>query len=666
VQIRALASRLATLFLIVSLTSFPTSPSAQAQGVATADDAIRQAVANAKGAGPDTLIIRVIGERTGWVYASATVPATTDEDAPIVTYVLAHENRNGWFAELRYTDAFNQLLQQAPADFPNANVRSALNGISLAGDGSADLSFPFPVGETWRFNGPHPNGAGRPWSSLDFYRPASGGFAWNAPILAMRGGVVDLPCANMVVIDHGDGWSTYYYHVINMTVADGQTVSRGQQVGGTSDQFNCGGAANGPHSHIWMTWQGTEVVIAGKDIGGWTVSNGAVPYGGCLTREAVVRCAEAYATITNDGTSGSFGSLSISPARSTVNNWITWSLDQLPANSTGEIRWQRLSGSTIVIDTFLTSGSGSASGQFRVPATPGGPNQLISFVVGSIIRSTTFEVAPRIKVNTSPGQRGAQVDVSLRGYAKNEVVRIRWYRPGGAWVQLGTVTTSNTGSANLWVTVPGWAPDGANSVRGDGTTFRQQTNVVMINGGDPVQTAEISETPIPTSEASPSAETPAASPTQLVIDHSALPTDPTTVGPVVPSWTLDPASGTLIATTDLGSLMVPTTIGWLVTDPACTQLTRLETSADGLTWGAIDLPSAPVPGVWQTVTGGEPAQFVRWVTDSADPALANICLAEFAVWAIPAEPISTETPIAPTPDAETGTPVPASDSSGEG
>jgi hypothetical protein len=66
------------------------------------------------------------------------------------------------------------------------------------------------------------------------------------------------------------------------------------------------------------------------------------------------------------------------------------------------------------------------------------------------------------------------------------------------------------------------------------------------------------------------------------------------------------------------------------------------------------------------VTGGEPAQFVRWVTDSADPALANICLAEFAVWAIPAEPISTETPIAPTPDAETGTPVPASDSSGEG
>jgi len=71
------------------------------------------------------------------------------------------------------------------------------------------------------------------------------------------------------------------------------------------------------------------------------------------------------------------------------------------------------------------------------------------------------------------------VNVSLRGYGKKEVVRIRW-KVNGSWVTVATVTTSNTGSANVTVQVPANANVGQNSVRGDGTIFRQQTNAVTV------------------------------------------------------------------------------------------------------------------------------------------------------------------------------------------
>jgi hypothetical protein len=50
----------------------------------------------------------------------------------------------------------------------------------------------------------------------------------------------------------------------------------------------------------------------------------------------------------------------------------------------------------------------------------------------------------------------------------------------GSWVTVATITTSNTGSANVIVTVPANATLGQNSVRGDGAVFRQQTNAVTV------------------------------------------------------------------------------------------------------------------------------------------------------------------------------------------
>jgi hypothetical protein len=205
-------------------------------------------------------------------------------------------------------------------------------------------------------------------------------------------------------------------------------------------------------------------------------------------------------------------SASISPIRSTVNNWIIYSLTDFPPNSTVSITWTRLSGGTIDLGTAQTDAAGSVTGQIRVPATPGGPNQTITFAAGTIRATATFEVAARIKVNTQPGIRGEQVDVSLRGYGRQETVRIRWYNPAGQWVDVAQVVTSNTGSANVPVTVPAFAPDGLNSVRGDGTQFRQQTNVVQIIG-EPIDDPTPTPTATVTSTAEPTAtETPVLTP----------------------------------------------------------------------------------------------------------------------------------------------------------
>jgi hypothetical protein len=202
---------------------------------------------------------------------------------------------------------------------------------------------------------------------------------------------------------------------------------------------------------------------------------------------------------------------------------VTYNVSGFPANTPLAITWRRLSGSTIDIATAQTNGAGAASGRFRVPATPGGPNQQIIFKAGSVSKTVLFEVAPRIKVNTDPAIRGQVADVSLRGYDKKETVRIRWLN-GNTWVQVATVVTSNTGSANVDVVVPAWAPTGLNSVRGDGTVNRQQTNVVNVEGDVSAATPGASVTASVTATAT-ATETMTAEPAETAVTETATATE---------------------------------------------------------------------------------------------------------------------------------------------
>ncbi|MGH2562470.1 MAG: N-acetylmuramoyl-L-alanine amidase [Thermomicrobiales bacterium] len=236
-----------------------------------------------------------------------------------------------------------------------------------------------------------------------------------------------------------------------------------------------------------------------------------------------------------------------SPTRGTVNTSVDYQISGFPANAAVAIEWRRMSGSMIDIDTVQLNPTGAASGQFRVPSTPGGNDQLIRFSAGALRAEAFYDVAPRIKIVPGIASRGSSVDVSLRGFGKKETVRIRWRR-GSGWVELDRIVTSNTGSTNVDIEVPDWAPDGINPIRGDGTTFRAQTNAFTVSGGA-FQSAEGTPSPSATPTTTPDALTP--TPTEPTATFEPPAETPTTEPTVSPSATAEPSpTATATATPD--------------------------------------------------------------------------------------------------------------------
>jgi subtilisin family serine protease len=186
----------------------------------------------------------------------------------------------------------------------------------------------------------------------------------------------------------------------------------------------------------------------------------------------------------------------LSTTRTTVNVRVTATVTGYPASAPVQILWKGTS-----VGSFKTDARGTGSGDFKVPATPMGfyPVALVS---GSTSLTTQFEVVPRIKLTPAKAAPGDTIDVSLRGYRKKETVRIRW-KQGSSWVELTRVLTSNTGSANIKIPVPSWAPDGPASVRGDSTDAdgaRAQTNAFVVDSSlkasEPTPTVVITPTPM--------------------------------------------------------------------------------------------------------------------------------------------------------------------------
>lgn len=85
--------------------------------------------------------------------------------------------------------------------------------------------------------------------------------AIGAPIAASDGGYVTYAgwnnqgYGNLVVIDHGNGFSTFYAHLSSWFVAPGQSVARGQVIGAMGST----GRSTGPHLHFEIRYNGTPV-----------------------------------------------------------------------------------------------------------------------------------------------------------------------------------------------------------------------------------------------------------------------------------------------------------------------------------------------------------------------------------------------------------------------
>jgi len=78
------------------------------------------------------------------------------------------------------------------------------------------------------------------------------------PVAAMNDGTILLARflyfeGNCVVIDHGQGLLTLYFHLSEIEVKEGDPVKRSQQIGLSGGT----GRATGPHLHVAVRWQGT-------------------------------------------------------------------------------------------------------------------------------------------------------------------------------------------------------------------------------------------------------------------------------------------------------------------------------------------------------------------------------------------------------------------------
>src|SRR5690606_30367386 len=112
---------------------------------------------------------------------------------------------------------------------------------------------PFPCGQSWSYY--HHGSEVR--QALDFDATAG------TPVLASAAGQAWRyyeagGAGNYIVIDHGGGWKTYYFHLAQFSVAHGATVSQGQQIGTTGNTGNSFGA----HIHYEQLYNGVGQVIA--------------------------------------------------------------------------------------------------------------------------------------------------------------------------------------------------------------------------------------------------------------------------------------------------------------------------------------------------------------------------------------------------------------------
>jgi len=93
--------------------------------------------------------------------------------------------------------------------------------------------------------------AAREHQGLDFRVPTG------TPVAAMNSGTVLLARflyyeGNCVVIDHGQGLLTLYFHLSEIKVKEGDVVKRGQLIGLSGGT----GRATGPHLHVAVRWLG--------------------------------------------------------------------------------------------------------------------------------------------------------------------------------------------------------------------------------------------------------------------------------------------------------------------------------------------------------------------------------------------------------------------------
>ncbi|HMK07937.1 MAG TPA: hypothetical protein VK449_02800, partial [Anaerolineales bacterium] len=153
-------------------------------------------------------------------------PMQLDRSLPSGSFALAalvaDRSGTGAFQAAMDSGGAGSFAAAFGAMFPSVDLQDTSNAIDPPGTPPANmLMFPFAMGATWTFGGPHSwNGDSTPpFSSMDFF---TGGATCSAPpylfAVSAAAGTTTRPSnySCWLEINHGGGWVTSYYHLQNL------------------------------------------------------------------------------------------------------------------------------------------------------------------------------------------------------------------------------------------------------------------------------------------------------------------------------------------------------------------------------------------------------------------------------------------------------------------
>lgn len=179
-----------------------------------------------------------------------------------------------WSSDTAANGAFAKLGNNA-----NLTIKSA-QAVPLwdrrAYPGMIDWHLPYPVGESWHAGAPH----GENLSALDF-GPDSG----VGQVVTVASGLVGwYQCQSggqYLKIEHGGGYASSYYHLVNIrTELVGQWIEAGTVIGEAGNAVPCGGRSTFEHVHVTLWMDDVRMSADGLMIRGYSVHAGSQPYYG--------------------------------------------------------------------------------------------------------------------------------------------------------------------------------------------------------------------------------------------------------------------------------------------------------------------------------------------------------------------------------------------------
>jgi LasA protease len=157
--------------------------------------------------------------------------------------------------------------------------------VALAGPASGFLRLPYPVGASWHVGGAHTNtGSGSyPMSSLDM--SLGGGWGSNQSgvrVSSSASGTFKRHSSCFAEIVHSGGWSTTYYHMMNLQYATNAVVGQSVFIGNpanTQAQALCnGGSSTGPHQHWSLKLNGSHYHLNQVTLSGYLITATGTSY----------------------------------------------------------------------------------------------------------------------------------------------------------------------------------------------------------------------------------------------------------------------------------------------------------------------------------------------------------------------------------------------------